>query len=141
MTGVEFTVERTFPASLDRVAEAVAWTRLAAGGAELPGNRLLHLELAVEEAVANIVRHAYPGPPGSFRIRIHGEPGVARVEIDDEGVPFDPSHRPDPGPPSSGPRKAGGLGVLLLRRVTEGLDYRRDGTRNRLSFEISSGRR
>ena len=135
---MEFTGERIFPATFEMVARSVAWARETAADAELPSGRALHLELAVEEAVANVVRHAYPGRPGDFRIRVTGDVGVVRVELEDSGIPFDPTEEggiPD-GP--VGQRPAGGHGLPLIRRVTSRLSYRHEDGRNHLLFELVS---
>jgi serine/threonine-protein kinase RsbW len=135
---MEFASDRSFPATLDSVARAVAWARDASAGADLPPNRLLHLELAVEEAAANVVLHAFPGRTGDFRIRVGGNEGRVRVEIEDDGIPFDPLRSSGKkGSGSTGERTAGGLGILLLHRITSELEYARDGGRNRLAFEVT----
>ena len=38
-------------------------------------------------------------------------------------------------------RKVGGLGIHLLRALTEEIDYRRDGGRNVLRFRLRAGER
>ena len=134
---MEFTGDRSFPATLEMVGRSVTWVRETAAVAELPPATSLHLELAVEESVANVVRHAYAGGPGEFRIRLKGDLGTVHVEIEDAGIPFDPTG--ERGAPAGRPeeRRAGGLGLGLIRRVTSRLSYRRENGLNRLSFDLT----
>ena len=49
------------------------------------------IDLAVEEASANIVRHAYrPGHAGDILLRVETTENVVRITLTDWGVPFDP---------------------------------------------------
>lgn len=135
---MEFTGERTFPATLEMVARSVAWARETAADAELPPGRALRLELAIEEAVANVVRHGYAGRHGEFRIRVAGDVGVVHVEIEDSGIPFDPTEGGGiPECPDVG-RFPGGHGLLLIRRVVSRLSYRRENGFNHLHFDLVS---
>jgi len=57
-------------------------------------------------------------------------------------VPFDPLAQPpaDVSRPIEH-RPVGGLGIHLLRELSEALDYRRDGGRNVLTFRLRVGPR
>ena len=134
---MEFRAERAFPATLDNVVRSVSWVRESAATAELPPARSLHLELAVEKSAVNVVRHAGVGPSGEFRIRLSGRPGSVHVELEDGGIPFDPTRTGDVRSGRPGERGPGGHGIALIRRVTSGLSYRREEERNVLSFDLA----
>ncbi len=52
---------------------------------------LFDIDLAVEEASANIVRHAYrPGQAGDIRLRVETTDDTVRITLTDWGLPFDP---------------------------------------------------
>jgi anti-sigma regulatory factor (Ser/Thr protein kinase) len=51
----------------------------------LAGLALEHLELAVSEALTNIVLHAYSGRPGPMSIEVEGDDDAVRVIVADEG--------------------------------------------------------
>ena len=75
--------------------------------------------------------------------RPDGPDGAAlEATVSDDGVPFDPlaAVPPDLGVPVEH-RKVGGLGIHLLRALTEEIDYRRDGGRNVLRFRLRAGGR
>jgi len=116
----------------------IAWVAGHATAWRLHPQRLMQLELAVEEAVVNICDYAYEVPPGELTMRVI--PGVSSltVEIVDEGVPFDPLDVAKPDLRASvADRAVGGLGILLVRRVMDEVSYRRDGTRNILTLIIN----
>lgn len=74
------------------------------------------LELAVEEAAANILEHAYmPGEKEHFSVMCGRRKGGFQVVIKDRGMPFDPRLMPtyDPGTDLSH-RSTAGLGTFLI---------------------------
>ena len=127
--------ERRFPAEVPFVGEAVAWTRDEADEAGLPDARGLDLELAVEETLMNVCTHAYEGLGGEMTVRTGRTEEGFVVEVEDSGPSFDPLSLPPPD--TSAPleeRKVGGLGVLLVRRVTDAVRWRREAERNVLTL-------
>jgi anti-sigma regulatory factor (Ser/Thr protein kinase) len=99
------------------------------------------LHLIVEEACFNVISHAYPsGTPGPLSLQVEardldGRP-VVEITIQDEGIPFDPLAPPVTA--RAGPveeMEPGGLGVLLIRSLSDRQQYRRDaGGRNILTI-------
>jgi anti-sigma regulatory factor (Ser/Thr protein kinase) len=60
-------------------------------------------------------------------------------EIADRGAEYNPTTLREPNLPDSlNERSVGGLGVFLVRQLTESLDYSRDGEWNRLRFAFSA---
>ena len=52
---------------------------------------LFDIDLAVEEASVNIVRHAYrPGLAGDLLLRVETTDDIVRITVTDWGIPFDP---------------------------------------------------
>lgn len=101
------------------------------------------VELAVEEIVANLIRHAYP-ETGAGPVQVTcrpADPAVFAVEFRDRGAPFDATSAPDPDLPDDiAERQIGGLGIYLLKQVTDALHYCRKGGENILTFEIGHHR-
>ncbi|AHF04625.1 serine/threonine protein kinase [Marichromatium purpuratum 984] len=92
-------------------------------GAEARGR----LELAVEEVFVNLCTHAYPvDAPGWAEISTHHADDRLTIEIRDGGIPFDGTRIPTPDLEQPlAARPVGGLGWVLIRRLVDGLDYRR----------------
>jgi serine/threonine-protein kinase RsbW len=120
--------------SLTRVLDLVGGAVAAAG---LPESRGDHLALAVEEAFVNICRYAYGGEGGAVEVRVGHQPGEVTVELADHGPPFDPlaAAEPDPDRPLA-ERAPGGMGLLLLRTITDDVRYRRETDRNVLGIVV-----
>jgi serine/threonine-protein kinase RsbW len=130
-------VERVFAASVDAIADVIGFIAGEAGAWGLHPQRLMQLELAVEEAVVNICHYAYEVPPGELLVRIEPEDSAFIVELIDEGVPFDPLAVEEPDLRAGvSDRAVGGLGIFLVRRVMDEVSYLRDGSRNILRLVI-----
>jgi serine/threonine-protein kinase RsbW len=101
------------------------------------------LDLVLEELLVNVFRYGYPGgAPGPIVLAYFlEESGCVFVEIVDEGVEFDPTKKTPPaldGPLSE--RPVGGLGVFLVKSITESISYERRDGRNVLQFRFRAGR-
>ncbi|NLX48950.1 MAG: ATP-binding protein [Methanospirillum sp.] len=91
-----------------------------------PEEAVLDLQLAVEEAVANTLLHGYGGAPGEVRVTIRAARRATEVRIEDRAPPFDPLSFPEPDRDSDlGERRIGGLGIYLVRRLTDDATHRR----------------
>ena len=133
-------VEKTFAASMDTIPDIVGFVSETATAMEVHPKRVMHLELAVEEAAVNICSYAYEIPPGEVTIRISRETEVVRIELVDVGVPFDPLAADAPDIKSElENREVGGLGIFLIRRVLDEVHYSRSGDRNILSLAVRYG--
>ena len=105
-------------------------TSLAEGLAELAGNRLDDLRLAVSEACANAMEaYSRAGRSGAeVVVRCLAVPGRVEVEVHDEAGGFDPG-RLEPHPPVEAPERLHherGLGVPLMRELAEA-EFRAEG--------------
>ena len=90
------------------------------------------LTLALEEIFTNIIRHGYrDGEPHEIDLVIRKQDDLLTLRVADDGRPFDPSKAapPDLGlPPEK--RAVGGLGIHLVKSLTDGLEYRRENGKN-----------
>jgi serine/threonine-protein kinase RsbW len=129
-TGV---VSLTVPAR----AEFIALGRLALTGLArtraLPPDLLADMKLALTEACSNSVRHAYEeGREGAVEIRYQLDDARLVVEVADDGDGFDP----DVLDAAAAARDEGGLGIAIIRAVTDELEIERRprGTGSLLRF-------
>lgn len=76
--------------------------------------------LAVDEAMANVIRHGYQGSCGPIEIFFRNYADRIEVLIRDFGKCFDPTQIPAPELP---PKKPGGLGVYFIRTVMDKVQY------------------
>lgn len=90
-------------------------------------------KLAVDEACTNIIKHAYKNRGGTIRIDVQAEPGRVEVNIFDRGEPFEWSKIEDPDLQEYVEiGKKGGLGIFLMNRLMDELDYSSSSAGNRL---------
>ena len=110
----------------------------AAGRAGLCTKETKRLRLAVEEAVTNVIQYAYEDNTGSptLSISTNTTGNTLSVILTDQGVPFDPTKAPmaDTTIPAD-ERPEGGLGILLIHQMSDGLTYRREEGRNILTIK------
>lgn len=88
------------------------------------------LNIAVEEAVVNVMNYAYPpDADGEVRIDAFIADNLLTIIISDRGRPFDPTTAsPADTSLDADARPIGGLGIHLMHRYTDGVSYeRRDG--------------
>jgi serine/threonine-protein kinase RsbW len=81
---------------------------------------LFDVDLAVEEASTNIVRHAYvPGQSGDMQVRIEASDDELRITLTDWGQTFetDAAHLAVDVPVEV--RAQGGMGVLLIHELMD----------------------
>lgn len=92
---------------------------------------LYQIELAVDEACANVVEHAYPGDEqGQMEVSCYLDGQAFVIRVRDWGTGFDPSavERPDIEAPLE-ERDLGGLGLFLVGRVMDRVKFSFDPQR------------
>ena len=122
----------TLPARIDSVPHGLALVVECATAAGFPPQRVMEIELAVEEALANICLYAYPHSSGEVEVRCaQDETRHLVIELIDFGIPFDMLARPAPDfTLGVAQRPIGGLGIPLIRALMDNVTYHREGTRN-----------
>ena len=105
--------------------------------ASLGQTDVLQLNLAVEEAVTNVIMYAYPGgTDGLVDIEAVVRDGWLVFTISDSGKPFDPTAaRPVDTSLSAEQRPIGGLGIHLVRQIMDEVSYARVEDRNILTLK------
>jgi anti-sigma regulatory factor (Ser/Thr protein kinase) len=102
----------------------------------LPADILNALQVTVDEIVTNAITHGYaPGARGEIAVRLQRRPDGIEIEIEDDGMPFDPLQAP---PPNLGlplaERPIGGLGIHFVRNLMDKMSYARHDGRNLLKL-------
>ena len=94
------------------------------------------MQLAVEEAVVNVIDYAYPvGKEGSIEVRMMSDGQILKIMIIDSGVAFDPTAKEKADTTlSAEERQIGGLGILLVRELMDSINYERDHGKNFLTL-------
>ncbi len=122
-------MERTFQLHVPSSTENLAMIRDFVGkigerAGMSPGD-LLKLELAVDEACANVIEHAY-GTDDTREVTVKAklDPEAVQIEIVDTGKGFDPESIEQQNLEQLvSKRKSGGLGLRLIRSVMDEVQY------------------
>ncbi|MDD4952752.1 MAG: ATP-binding protein [Desulfovibrionaceae bacterium] len=107
--------------------------RAAAWG--LPEGVLQKVDLVLEEVLVNSISYAYPEGRGQVEVACSLDQGLFRLTVSDQGRAFDPLARKDPAPVTDLDKAAvGGLGIHLVRAMSDEQAYRRTKDKNELSI-------
>lgn len=92
------------------------------------------IHLALDEIVSNIATHGFTrGRQRHITVQWAIDRGVLQVEVVDDGPPFDPLREPEPRPDVPiVDRPIGGMGILLVKRLMDSVEYARRDDRNHL---------
>ncbi len=92
------------------------------------------VQLVIEEMVINVINYGHEDGSHEIEITMDSEPELLRIEITDDGKPFDPlEDAPEPDLEGSiEDRRVGGLGVYLVRTMMDDLSYQREQGKNHL---------
>ncbi|HEN21374.1 MAG TPA: ATP-binding protein [Desulfobacteraceae bacterium] len=124
------------PATIGHLERLVGFVSDCAKNTGFSDNRIREIELATEEALVNIFNYAYPDGPGDLEVSCTPQQNAfLKIEIMDNGMPFDPLSLPDPDLQADiSERKVGGLGIFFMRKMADELQYRREKGCNILTF-------
>lgn len=93
------------------------------------------IELALEEATINIIHHAYGGQGGKLELCCASVQGGLEFSLVDEGPPFNPLEAPVLEVITDiASQKIGGMGIHMIRGLTDELRYRREEEQNVLTL-------
>jgi anti-sigma regulatory factor (Ser/Thr protein kinase) len=103
---------------------------------ELPLDTVYALDLGLQETVANAMNYAFPdGGAHTIMVTVRRLEDRIEVEVDDDGIPFDPlTVSLPPLPERLEDVIPGGNGIRLMRHFLDGLSYRRSSGRNHLTM-------
>ncbi len=108
-------------ATLENLRKVSDFVRDIGRQLRLTEDELSDFDLAVEEASANIVRHAYrPGQAGDLLLRVETADDVVRITLTDWGLPFDAENvRPFDVGATVETRAKGGTGLQLIHSLMD----------------------
>lgn len=126
------------PARLEYLQTFVDFVSSCAGEQGFSQKRINEIELATEEALVNIFNYAYKEREGEVEIICKLDKNNNFIlEIVDSGFPFNVLSVEDPDITADiSERQIGGLGVLLMKKLTDSVQYRYEGDKNILSLIV-----
>lgn len=124
------------PADFNHLKDLLSFIIDFAKAHKMEEEELAELQLAMEEAIVNIISYAYPEKQGDILVECSLTlSGDVIIKLTDWGIPFDPNEKraPDFDVPMC-ERGKGGLGVFLTRSFADELTYVRGKEKNELSI-------
>lgn len=114
---------------LDRLP---GWLQSVTDGTGLDPLTCTNVNLALEEAITNVMLYAYPeGVSGQVEVVAGKKENGLEFTIIDSGKPFDPTAAPEADTTASvEDRPIGGLGIHLVRQIMDSVGYERCDGKN-----------
>lgn len=123
------------PATIDAIEQVSLYLEACLEQSGVPMMEAARIQLAVEEAVTNVVTHGYEGTGGEVSVQCVPSPDLVQITITDAGPAFDPTKIPPADIMADlEHRNIGGLGVHLIRSVMDEVRYTREMNENRLTL-------
>ena len=122
---------------IQQIPQLAEFVEAVADVAHLDVGLTMSLNLALEEAVSNVIMYAYPkGSDGLVDIEAIVRKGELEFIISDNGTPFDPTAAPEADVTlDAEDRPIGGLGIFLVKNIMDVVKYTRsDDGKNILSM-------
>lgn len=112
-------------ADLQNLAEIRDFVEKTAVMLDVAPSIIPNLQLAVDEAVTNIILHGYRGQAGQVEILVERKVDDLVISLRDHAPPFDPTRvaAPDLTLPVA-ERVPGGMGLHLIRQTMDQMSYR-----------------
>lgn len=126
----------TLPNDVQEIPQLAAFVEEFCESCGIDMSTTMSLNLALEEAVVNVMDYAYPaGSNGDVFVDAKHEDGLLTFVIRDNGIPFDPTKTGEVDTTLSvEERPIGGLGIHLVRTIMDAVDYSRTDGQNVLTL-------
>ena len=130
--------ELTVNATLENISVVTEFIDARLEALDCPFKAQTQIDVAVDEIVNNIASYAYETGSGELTVRFElmEEPRTALISFIDRGKPFDPLKLEDPDVTLSvEERGVGGLGIFLVKKTMDAVNYKYEDGRNILQIE------
>ena len=120
--------ELTLKATLESLPEVTSFIEEQLEALDCPMKAMMQIDVAIDEMFGNIVRYAYAPGTGDATVRFDfdEQTRTASVIFLDQGVPFNPLENAAPDVTlSAEEREIGGLGIFLVRKTMDAVEYQR----------------
>lgn len=123
--------EKTFPATDESLADALAFVEEELEKYDCPVKTVMQITICVEEMFVNVAHYAYADTEGEVTLTMDIENRLFSITLTDAGLPFDPLAKEDPDITlSAEERDIGGLGIFMVKKSMNEVTYERKDGKN-----------
>ena len=114
------------PNDVQEVPKLAAFVDEVCEAAGMDMSTTMQMNLAIEEAVVNVMEYAYPeGTKGEVRIEAQTHDAYVEFTLTDDGKPFNPTEKGEVDITlSAEERSIGGLGIMLVKHYMDDTKYK-----------------
>ena len=134
--------ELTLEARVENLDQVLSFVDSYLEKLDCPMKAKMQIDVAVEEVYVNIASYAYDSAGGSATVRVEvlRDPLAMSITFIDHGVPYDPLKKPDPDVTlSAEERQIGGLGIYMVKKSMDSVDYEYKDGQNILRIQKNIG--
>ena len=129
--------ELTLEASVENLNRVLDFLEGPMDSVECPLSVQTQLNIAVEEIFVNIAHYAYTPGKGDATVRVETDKKNRSISVTftDRGIPYNPLEKADPDTTlSAEERQIGGLGIFMVKKSMDAMEYRREDGMNILTI-------
>ena len=106
------------------------------GDIGLSANSILRINICLDELFTNIVSYGFDDDLEHIIIfKLSGDKNLVTINIEDNGIPFNPLEKIDPNfPDNVESANIGGLGIHIIRKLMDNVSYERKQGKNKLTM-------
>ena len=127
----------TMKAERENIPEVIDFVDRELDELGCPEKTKTQINIAIDELYGNIASYAYGEESGEVTVAVDydSSTGAVSISFQDEGKPFNPleSREPDITLPAR-ERKIGGLGIFMVKKSMDAMEYRREDGMNILTI-------
>lgn len=130
--------ELTVDAAVENIAVVSDFISQELDRLPCPAKARTQLLIAIDELFGNIAHYAYAPDTGKATVRFEAQddPPAVIITFIDSGVPFDPLQKTDPDTHlSTKDRPIGGLGIFIVKKSMNAVDYTYENGQNVLRIK------
>jgi len=132
-------VNLRLPAKLQYLEQLIDFVANCAREQGVAQNKIGEIQVAVEEALVNVINYAYKNGDGDVEVACTLDDERFIIEIVDSGLPFDFLSLQDPDISLNvSERNIGGLGIYLIKRLMDHVAHKREDNKNTLTLAVST---
>lgn len=127
--------EITVDATVEKIREVTDFVDEFLDEVDCPMKAKMQLDIAIDELFGNIAHYAYPEETGraTVRVEMFDNPKTVCITFIDSGIPYNPLEKSDPDVSlSAEDREIGGLGIFMVKKNMDDMQYRYYDGQNRL---------